>query len=221
MTISAVIVAAGNSTRMNGKNKIFSILDEQPVLSYSVDAFLAGNIFEQIVIVVSKSDYETYFEYLKPFLTSNILLVLGGQRRQDSVKNGLDALNKETLFVAIHDAARPFPNKDIIKKGLEIVSKYGSAIPVLPIVSTIKSVDDTGFILNTLDRKGLVEAQTPQFFNLDMILNVHENIDDLCTDDANMAELAGNKIMTFEGDSINIKITLQSDLKLAEKILKG
>ena len=162
-----------------------------------------------------------YFEYLKPFLSSNILLVFGGQRRQDSVKNGLDALNKETLFVAIHDAARPFPNKHIIKKGLEVVSKYGSAIPVVPIVSTVKSVDDNGFIVNTLDRKGLVEAQTPQFFTLDMILDIHDSIDDLCTDDANMAELYGNKIMTFGGDIINMKITSQADLELAEKILKG
>jgi len=220
MTISAVIVAAGKSTRMNEGNKIFSILNDKSVLSHTVETFLDMSVFEQIVVVVSKYDYEIALEHLKGFESSDILLVLGGLRRQDSVKKGLAALN-ETHLVAIHDVARPCVTSEIINKGIQVVELYGSAIPVVPISSIVKFVDEIGFIVNTPDRNGLVEAQTPQFFNFAMIWDVHENIDDLCTDDANMAELYGEKIMTFAGDPRNMKITFQSDLVLAENILKG
>ncbi len=122
-------------------------------------------------------------EYLKRFEEHNILLVTGGPRRQDSVKKGLDSLTK-TSFVAIHDAARPCVSKEIIDQGIKVVSEYGSAIPVIPITSTIKLVDESGFILNTLDRNNLFESQTPQFFNYEMIMKIHKSIVDSCTDDA-------------------------------------
>ena len=220
MTISAVIVAAGKSTRMNGANKIFSELNGEPVLSYSLKIFTQGNIFQEIALVVSEFDYDKTCEYLKRFEEHNILLVTGGPRRQDSVKKGLDSLTK-TSFVAIHDAARPCVSKDIIDQGIKVVSEYGSAVPVIPITSTIKLVDESGFILNTLDRNNLFEAQTPQFFNYEMIMKIHKSIVDSCTDDANMAELSGKDIKTFDGHPSNIKITSKSDLILAERFLEG
>ena len=219
MPISAVIVAAGNSSRMNGENKIFSIINEQTVLSYSLKAFVQDNLFDQIVLVVSEIDYKKASEHIKSLGYSNVLLVIGGKRRQDSVKNGLKALSK-TSYVAIHDAARPCIRKDTISKGIEMVYKHGSAVPVIPINSTIKSLDESGVITDTLDRNKLFEAQTPQFFNYEMILDIHENIVQSCTDDASMAEVSDKKVMTFIGHPTNIKITSQFDLRLAQVILK-
>ena len=220
----AVIVAAGKGKRMGaGKNKQFIDINGRPVLYYTLKAFEQSMAVGEIVLVCARDEIgycreeivEKYgFEKVK-------FIISGGAERQDSVFSGLRAV-KGCGVVLIHDGARPFVTSRIIEEGIRYAREFGaSACGVMP-KDTIKVRDESGFSECTLDRNRLFSVQTPQCFQLDMILGCYEKILSggiLFTDDTSVAEYFGHKVFLYEGSYDNIKITTPEDLNLGESIL--
>jgi 2-C-methyl-D-erythritol 4-phosphate cytidylyltransferase len=149
-------------------------------------------------------------------------LVAGGRRRQDSVFNGLKAVGVPEATVMIHDGVRPFVGLSLMDDCLDGVKISGGCIPVVPATDTLKQVDADGRIIRTLDRQQVRLAQTPQTFSLDLIRNAHQMARQrgfAATDDASIAEFAGETVTVVAGDPDNIKITTPEDLSIAAVIL--
>ncbi|MCX7900443.1 MAG: 2-C-methyl-D-erythritol 2,4-cyclodiphosphate synthase, partial [Methylocystis sp.] len=141
---------------------------------------------------------------------------IGGATRQESARNGLEALAQTAApdIVLIHDAARPFANAGLIARAIEAARVHGAGVPALPLVDTVKEVDAGGAVVATPDRARLVAVQTPQSFKFDLILAAHRAAaagGREYTDDAMIAEAAGHKVHIFAGDPANLKLTTQGD----------
>jgi 2-C-methyl-D-erythritol 4-phosphate cytidylyltransferase/2-C-methyl-D-erythritol 2,4-cyclodiphosphate synthase len=148
-------------------------------------------------------------------------VVAGGERRQDSVKIGLDLIAAQLggapEFVAIHDGARPFIDDEMVTRGLATAQKIGAAIAAVPVKDTIK-VAPHRVVTDTPDRSGMWAVQTPQIFRFDVLKTAHEMTDEDVTDDASMVELVGGMVAVFTGSNDNIKLTTPEDLELASLI---
>ena len=139
-----------------------------------------------------------------------------------AVFNGLKAAGKNCEIVLIHDGVRPFVKKETVLESVKAAQKFGAAVVAVPVIPTIKRVDEKGFIVSTLNRKFLWEIQTPQAFKRDVIVNSYKKcLGEDITDDAMLAENAGYKVKIVMGSYDNIKITTPKDLKTAESILCG
>jgi 2-C-methyl-D-erythritol 4-phosphate cytidylyltransferase len=157
-------------------------------------------------------------------LDHDIQLVVGGRRRQESVLNGLIALDGDDGIVMIHDGVRPFVRSSLIDRCLAGVQATGACIPAIAATDTLKQVDSRGVIVGTLDRQGIRLAQTPQTFSLPLIRRAHQlaaRQGFAATDDASMAEFAGETVIVVPGDRDNIKITTPQDLVVARAILEN
>ena len=220
--LSVIVVAAGASTRMAGIDKLNLEIAGVPVLWRSIDAFDSFEAVTKLVIVTHVTKVGQVKESVARFgLTKPFKVVAGGARRQDSVRCGLIALNEwgdSSAFIAVHDAARPFVDEDMIRRGLDAAKFTGAAIPVVPIKDTVKRVEH-GIIVDTPDRSSMFAVQTPQIFRAEVLRAAHETIADDVTDDASMVEVAGGLVGTFEGSEENIKITTQSDIAVANAII--
>jgi len=149
--------------------------------------------------------------------TKATALVKGGERRQDSVRLGLEALGG-CDYVAVHDGARPLVTPELIARGLEAARETGAAAPAIPIADTVKEAGPNGIVLRTLDRSRLWAVQTPQVFRYDLLLRAHREITADVTDDAAMVEALGEPVRLFEGSRANIKVTTVEDLTLIEAL---
>ena len=217
--VGVVLVAAGNSTRMGSMDKIFSKIGNKEVISYSLSVFNSSPIVGSIVLVLNKSSIKSGQKLVMDYGFDKVSkIVIGGARRQDSVLLGLKEVNDFDIIM-IHDGARPFINSNILKLGNSAVNKTGSAIPVIPLEDSIKSVNTDGFVVDHVDRKNLYLVQTPQVFHHDIILQAHHDIEKDVTDDSAMVELNNGKVSVFQGLKDNIKLTTLSDYSLAESIL--
>jgi len=150
-------------------------------------------------------------------------LVDGGETRQDSIYNGLKALDKDADIVVIHDGARPLVEESIIQDSIEKAQEYGAAITVIPIKDTVKKSENNFFINKTLNREEIWRAQTPQTFKYDIILSAYNQAYKdkyLTTDDAAIVERYGYKVKLIIGSEENIKITTPFDLIVADIFLK-
>jgi 2-C-methyl-D-erythritol 4-phosphate cytidylyltransferase/2-C-methyl-D-erythritol 2,4-cyclodiphosphate synthase len=148
-------------------------------------------------------------------------IVAGGLRRQDSVSRGLTAL-PPVQIVAIHDAARPFAEPDLLLRGVELIENCDGAIPGLPVTDTIKLVDELGAIISTVEREPLRSVQTPQVFRCDSLVAAHlfqRSSQRTLTDDASLVEACGGKVQVFPGQWGNFKITTEYDLELARLLI--
>jgi 2-C-methyl-D-erythritol 4-phosphate cytidylyltransferase len=218
--VGAVIVAAGESRRMNGIDKVFALLAGKPVLSYVLDAFEKCEPVNQIVVVVSKDSVGkcrqlvTENKYSKP-----IEVCAGGKRRQDSVVVGLRRLDK-CDWVVIHDGARPLVTKGLIERGLEAARETGSAVAAIPVSDTIKEADDNRIVRQTPPRQNLWAVQTPQVFRYGLISDAYQKALGEVTDDASVVERLGYKVKLYMGTYDNIKITIANDLLVAEVLIK-
>lgn len=214
-----VIVAAGQSTRMGGRDKIFADLGGKPVLARSVQIFHDCPFVGQIVIVLNESNLEQGRQLVEEQTWNKVTsLRPGGLRRQDSVANGLKALDG-CPWVAIHDGARPLVHRETIERGCLEVQRYGVAVAAVPAKDTVKVVDADGFVRDTPDRSMLWLAQTPQLFRFDIIDDACERVTADVTDDAALVERAGYRVKLFMGSYDNIKITTPEDLDLARAML--
>ncbi len=217
--VGAIVVAAGNSRRMGDVDKITVSLGGKPVITYSLDTLQQNPMIGQVVLVAPPSRVNQFGSLIADFNYTNISVVSGGSRRQDSVRNGLVALN-ETDWVLIHDGARPFIDKTIIELGLEVALTTGAATAAVSVKDTVKEVDDSGVVIRTLKRERFWSVQTPQIFSTKLLARAHEEISRDVTDDATMVEMIGGIVKIFPGSDENLKLTTISDIAFAEAILK-
>lgn len=215
---SAIILGAGSGDRMGGIDKILTEIAGLPSVLHSVNAFLEVGRFET-TIVLANTENVGQLKYLTsgPEYQS-VEVVLGGIRRQDSVKIGLDQI-KSSDFVMIHDGARPCVSSALIRRAITESENTDAAIPVVPINDTVKMVD-ASVVTSTVDRSSLYASQTPQVFRYKTISELHHKLTFEVTDDASVAEIYGVEVSTFEGDPENIKMTTPLDMEIAEIILK-
>jgi len=214
-----VIVGAGSSQRM-GMDKVFMPLAEKPLLAWSVDVCQSCELVNQIVIVLNESTLDLGRRLVAERGWSKVVEVcLGGNRRQDSVRQGLNKL-KGCDWVVIHDGARPFLTLDLIRDGLEAAQSTGAAVVAVPVKDTVKLGGSDLMVRETLNRQELWAVQTPQVFRFDIITKAHEQIKGDVTDDASMVEQLGYKVKLYMGSYDNIKITTPEDLALAELIVR-
>jgi 2-C-methyl-D-erythritol 4-phosphate cytidylyltransferase/2-C-methyl-D-erythritol 2,4-cyclodiphosphate synthase len=218
--VVAVVVAAGRGVRAGGDvPKQYRTLAGEPVIRASL-AVLAGHGGIAAVQPVIHPDDRARFDSAAAGLAL-LPPVAGGATRQASVRAGLEALaDRKPDFVLVHDAARPFASADLVGRAIASARTAGAAIPVLAIPDTVKSVDGAGLVTATIDRTSLRLVQTPQAFAYGALMAAHRAAaaagrEDF-TDDAALAEWAGLKIATFEGEAANIKLTTDADFARAE-----
>jgi len=218
-TVAAVVVAAGRGLRAGGDQpKQYRRVGGEPVIRPSLAVF-AGHPEVMAVQPVIHPDDGGRFEAASADLRL-LPPVFGGATRQASVRAGLEALAaRRPDVVLVHDAARPFVSVALVTQAIAAAAS-GAAVPVLPVVDTVKIVDSVGTITGTLDRGPLRVVQTPQAFSFDLLLAAHRRAvaagrDDF-TDDAALAEWAGLKVTTFAGEAGNVKLTTAEDFSRAE-----
>ena len=232
MKISVIIAAGGNADRFWARrnapserlSKQFILLNDEPLLFYSLDKFL--NLKNLIEIIIVTNDIDSTKELLKKINCQNIKIkiIASGKRRQDSVYNGFGEVDNGTDLVVIHDVARPLFQIDDLEKCIEAASVSGAAILAVPVVDTIKCVKsdkDRLVVKNTLDRANLYLVQTPQVFSYRLLSNAYKMLNDpnqVVTDEASMVEIIGEEVELVSGNQTNIKITYPEDLKIAEAI---
>jgi 2-C-methyl-D-erythritol 4-phosphate cytidylyltransferase len=217
-TVGAIIVAAGRGERMGGIDKIFAPLGGTSVLERVAAVFDASPYIDHFVIVLNLDNVARGRHILAGKNLSKLAKVIpGGLRRQDSVEVGLKAL-PACQWVVIHDGARPLVSEELIIKGLEAARESGAAVAAVPVVDTIKSADDDGYVNNTLDRSKLWAVQTPQVFHSDIIKKAYGNAIGDVTDDAALVEALGTRVKLYMGAYDNIKLTTPADLALAEAL---
>lgn len=228
--VAAVIVAAGRSTRMAGLDKQFTVLaGAKPLLAHTIAVFESSPLISEYVIVLNEANllqgralaFEEGWRKLKKIVT-------GGDRRQDSVWNGLQALNdiaNSADWVMIHDGARPFVTPQILKDGLAAAREFGSSVAGVPVKDTIKIVSPENLTVRETPPRDLLWAvQTPQIFRYPMIVEAHReaiarNLD--VTDDAMMLEQLGHPVKLYHAAYTNLKITTPDDLTLARSIFES
>jgi 2-C-methyl-D-erythritol 4-phosphate cytidylyltransferase len=213
----AVIVAAGSSRRMGGVDKLLAPLAGRTVLEHSIAAFTAHPAIGSLVIVTSEAN-QAAIEELVEDVAPDARVVLGGLRRRDSVRAGLGVLPR-CEYVVVHDGARPLVTAAMIDGALAGAREKDAAICAVAVSDTVKQVDNYGFSRRTMDRDGLMLAQTPQAFRLELLMRAHAAYADDVTDDAMLIELMGLPVRIVAGSPRNLKVTTPDDVVLAEALL--
>ena len=221
---SVVIVSAGRGSRMKADiNKQFLKLKGKEVIAHTIDKFYNNkNIYE--IVVVVKEDEADFFRrnIIDKYGYKNIKIAFGGKERQDSVFNGLKAVNERCDIVLIHDGARPFVTDEIIKNSIECAKKNKCVIVGVPVKDTIKIINKDNEVCDTPNRSTLWSIQTPQVFEYLSIIKAHKIAKEKSyygTDDSMLMEYLGYNVKVIEGSYNNIKITTPEDLKIGEEIL--
>ena len=217
----AVIVAAGSASRMGGIDKVMAPLQGEPMLVRTVRTFQESDVIREIVIVTRK-DLLPRVKALCAGFDKVKTVVEGGTDRASSVSAGLDALSKRVALAAIHDGARPLVSLEVIERTVRAANTYSAAAPAIPVKDTIKTVQG-GIVTETPDRSKLQAVQTPQVFDLDLLLGALKNAADKklsITDDCSAVEAMGMSVKIVEGDERNIKVTTPLDLKIARMFLE-
>jgi len=244
MKVVVIIPAAGLGTRMAPvpggmdkqkkapPSKQFTELAGAPILLHTLRKFAAVDMVNEIWIALRESEISGFRRRLeeegKDILQKKIELVVGGEHRQQSVGNALNAISAGADdIILVHDAVRPLVTAQIIQEVTEAAEKYGAAIAALPAVDTVKQVERTAegaLIKATIPRAGVVMAQTPQGFRYGVIKKAFDEAAAdgfLGTDEASLVERSGHDVAVVMGSPRNIKITAPADLELAEFYLKS
>lgn len=216
---AVILAAAGRSTRFRDQHykKPFANLKKKAVWLHSAEMFLKRSDVKQLIMVIAKDDHESFTtKFGANLAVMGIDLCIGGAERADSVRNGLEKLNDDIQFVAVHDAARPCVTSDDVDKVFTAAEKNGSAILATPVNSTLKRADKNKLVDETVDRSNLWQALTPQVFKREVLTEAYAKLGtSKPTDEAQAVELAGHKVALVEGSPLNIKITSKADLRLA------
>jgi 2-C-methyl-D-erythritol 4-phosphate cytidylyltransferase/2-C-methyl-D-erythritol 2,4-cyclodiphosphate synthase len=220
-TVAAVVVAAGRGERA-GANipKQYRTVGGEPMIRATLRAFLGHPHIDFVQPVINPNDRGTY-ERAIGGLKNLLAPVAGGATRQASVLAGLEALASHSPgLVLIHDAARPFVSAALIDRAIGAGRSSGAAVPGIALADTVKSIDDRGGVTETLDRSTLRIVQTPQAFAFKLILEAHRRAAaarrESFTDDAALAEWAGQRVSVFAGEATNLKVTTAEDFARAE-----
>lgn len=224
--VSVIIAAAGMSNRMGSKiNKQFIAIDNKPILAHTLESFESCSYIDEIILV-SKEEEVDYCrkEIVKKYGFKKVTKIIrGGKERQDSIYNGILALDERTDIVLTHDGARPFVRRENIIDGIEGVIEHGACVIGVPVKDTMKVVDEGKEVHHTPKRSLIWAAQTPQCFWVDLIKKGYEYAMDegiVGTDDSSLVEKMGYPVKMIMGNYDNIKITTPEDLIIAESLLK-
>ena len=223
--VAVIMPAAGRGRRFErDENKLFALLDGKPIWLQTVLRLRSNQRVGPIVMPISEAD-EGYFRegYQDQLQQLDVRLVAGGQERIDSVQNGLQALTDwpEHDLVAIHDAARPLVRAADLDRVFDRATQCGAAILAVPVTATVKRSSDGGNSCRTVDRSELSLAATPQVFRLKLLREAYQRHRGRpATDDAQLVARCGHDVALVDGASDNLKVTLPTDLVIAEAILK-
>ena len=225
--LGLVIAAGGSSTRFGHGNKLFCKLNGYPVFIHCLQRLLPAVRPGYAVMSVPEVWREEFAEQLAeyfPEALSHMKLVNGGKTRTESVKNALAALPEDVRIVAVHDAARPLITAEALIACVGECRKYGGAVSAHRVSDTVKETDENGIVTRTVPREGLWAVQTPQVFQLDLLLKAYEEAEKqggLFTDDASLIEnFTSARVKLVENRVPNIKITYPEDLLFAEACRK-
>ncbi len=224
--VAAIICAAGASSRFGGKRKkAFVDVAGRAVFLRSAELFSNRDDVKQVLLGITSEDEELVSVKWGPNLKFfGVSIFIGGDERFDTVNKGIKLIKDEIDLIAVHDACRCCVTEEIINSTIAAAAKSGAAIPACPVTATIKQAKDN-VITQTVERTGLYEAQTPQIFSASLLRKAYENLDNLdkskISDDSQLVEALGHKVTIVDTDSSNIKITRQSDIAVAEAILKS
>ncbi len=227
MHVNVVIVAAGKGRRLHSElPKPFLSVAGRPILVHTLRRFEPIEEVRRIVIVVAPEREALCRELLRTHgpWSKPIAVVHGGAERQDSVWNGLAALETDCEIVAIHDAARPFISGEAIQRSIDAAAESGSAVVAAPVRDTLKRASAQRTIYETVPRHDLWLAQTPQTFQVGVIRAAHRWAKQhgiVGTDDAALVEQMGQPVRLVPGDALNFKITTPDDLALAQAVLQA
>ena len=217
----AVIVAAGNASRMGGIDKVMAPLDGEPMIKRTVRAFEECPAIREIVIVTRQDLLQPVMELCHSYEKVRAVVV-GGVDRAESVRNGMNALSDKVRLVAVQDGARPLVSWEVIDRTVRAANTYHAAAPGIPVKDTTKIVKG-GLVESTPDRSTLRAIQTPQVFDFDLLRGALEQAkleNAPITDDCSAVERLGMKVKIVEGDERNIKVTTPMDLKIAQMLLE-
>lgn len=226
MNCSAIVLAAGESRRMNGENKQFLLIDGIPVLIRALLAFEECAEITEIVVAAREADHEAIRALCGVYRVTKLRTVVsGGATRAESASRAFGEISENAELVAVHDGARPFVTSGLIAAVLEAARETGAAIPAVPVKDTIKRTEN-GEIVETPDRSALFAAQTPQVFSVGLYRRMLTLGDEGVTDDSMLAERLGVRVRLVEGDPANRKITTPEDMtggaaRLPKKIRIG
>lgn len=220
---SAVVVAAGSSTRM-GADKLLLPLGGIPVIVHTLQALSAAPSVGEIVLVTREDLLVQMGQLCKDFAIDKVTKVVrGGEDRVQSARLGTLEADQTVPVIAIHDGARPFPSIQVIEDVIAQAMKSGAAAPAVPVKDTIKIAVDN-VVESTPDRGTLFAMQTPQVFEASLIrAALQKAVDDgvELTDDCAAVERLGMKVVLTQGDERNFKITTPLDFVTAESMLEG
>ena len=223
MTSVAIIVGAGRGLRFASDSqtqKQFLLLGGEPLILKTLQPFLTSNRISSCVLVVPKSAVDLVKKEVAPYASEdNIRVIAGGERRQDSVRFGVEAADGADVVV-VHDAVRPFVRQEWISQVIDRCINNDGAIVALSVSDTLKKVVD-GRISETIPRDNIWQAQTPQAFRRELLMEVYASVDwenVHVTDEAQLLEIAGKSVAIVPGSSENFKITTQDDWSKAEVI---
>jgi len=224
MKVGAIIAAAGFGRRMKAdRPKQLLALNGIPIIIHTIRKFDISRVIDYIIVtapresVIEVSELIKSAEFQKP-----VIVVQGGERRQDSVASGLNHLQPGTDIVAVHDGVRPFVSTDDIENAVRQAERTGAAVLAVPIVDTVKQVEKD-IIDSTLTREHLVLAQTPQVFRTEILKQAFDRAtkdEYYGTDESSLVERLGHPVAIVRGSERNIKITRPSDLSLARAFLE-
>ncbi len=219
--VGAVVVAAGQSSRMAGVDKIFSPVHGIPLIVHTLSHFQTSELVDEVALVLSAQSLDVGREILRRYGLDKVTQVCpGGERRQDSVRCGLESL-RPCQWVMVHDGARPCLSADILERGLAAARQSRAAVAGVPVKDTIKVVGDNDLVAGTPPREKLWAAQTPQVFDYALLMEAHRRCTQDVTDDAAMVETLGHPVKMFLGSYANLKVTTPEDLTLVAGLLDG
>ena len=223
-TLAVILPAAGKSTRFHDKHykKPFIPLEDRALWLHAAEKFLNRDDVKQTILIISPEDREDFFsKFGANVAIHGIQVVYGGAERSDSVANALAHVKPDVDFVAIHDAARPCIANEWIDSVFAAAQKTGAAILAIPVAGTLKRVTGN-LIQETVSRQNLWEAQTPQVFRRELLIQAYAQRGTTpATDDAELVERLGHPVTIVPGSPINMKITTKDDMRLAAQALKA
>jgi len=221
--VSVILAGGGKGIRLENKlPKSLVKIKGKELFIYSIKKFHSLKEVTEIILVLPEKYIFSIKKKLKNKFPKLKGIISGGKTRQESVFLGLKALTLKNKIVLIHDVARPFVSKEIIKNVIEKTKRYGACIPVIPIVDTLKEVKGK-FVVKTVDREKIFSVQTPQGFKREVIQKAYEKAKKenfYGSDDASLVENLGKRVYIIKGEYQNIKITVPFDLKIAKQLWK-
>lgn len=218
--VGVAVPAAGSGRRMGGARKPFLELAGEPILVHALRPFLDDERVVCVCVALSAEDAADPPRWLLE-LDARIRIVAGGSTRGESVRLALAALGPDVTVIAVHDAARPLVTADVIRTCIDLAATGFGAVAGCPVVDTMKVVDAGGQIVSTPDRATLWHAHTPQVFPAELLRRAYDGGGLGATDDASLVEEVGGSVRMVDAGPFNMKVTLPTDVAVAESILRA